>query len=149
MNIIGNIMHFFVEMRANRQTYQQICETLESGKQSITAVMSQAADTPDNRKQAGHVIGMERWSTHRIASVLDGTPVVIDEHDSYRPSPDLSLSALADEFQKVRDDTLALAARLEPYALQKVVHNAMGEISVKTWLSYINSHSVMESRSIK
>ena len=149
MNLIGNIMRFFVSRRASGQTYGQICELLKTGGQSIDTRLRRAADSPENRQQAGHVIGMERWGAQRLASVLDNTAAVVDEYDSYRPAAGENLASLADAFQKARAETLSLAARLEPYADQKVVHNNMGEISVKTWLSYLNSHANMESESIK
>jgi hypothetical protein len=115
----------------------------------IGQALRQAPDTPANRNQAGHVIGMERWGTQRLASLINGTVAAMDEYDSYRPSADLDLPALADEFLKVRADTLFLAARLEPYAQKKVMHNDIGLLSVKTWLVYLNNHSRMESKSIQ
>jgi hypothetical protein len=149
MSFVGHIIHFFIERRAQGQTYAQVVETLKSNRETVSAALRQATDTPANRLQAGHVIGMERWGAHRLSSLLDHNAPTLDEYNGYRPSQELSMSALADAFDQARATTLALAAQLEPFAGQKVPHNDIGDLSVKTWLVYLNNHASMESRAIK
>jgi hypothetical protein len=149
MSFVGQIIHFFVENRTRRQSYDQVCQGLKSGGEKISALLHTAEDTPANRTQTGHVIGMERWGVQRLSCLLNGTTPVMDEYDGYRPSLDLSMPTLAEEFEKARSATLALAVRLEPLAQQKVPHNSMGNLSVKTWLAYLNIHASTESRAIK
>jgi len=149
MNLVGRIVHFVIENRARGLSYTQVCQNLQSGGEKIDALLRQAEDTPANRSQAGHVIGMERWGIQRLSCLLNGTPPLMDEYDSYRPAQELPMPALADAFKETRATTLALAARLEPLADQKVAHNNIGDLSVKTWLAYLNTHATTESRAIK
>jgi hypothetical protein len=95
-----------------------------------------------------HVIGIERWGAHRLAAAV-ARSVTNDEYDGYRPSGDLSMPVLADEFHKARLETLVLLDPLRAYGDKKVTHNNFGEISVKAWLSYLNRHAGIEVRRIR
>jgi len=149
MSFVGRIIHFVIEYRSRGLSYAQACQDLQSGGEKIDALLRQAEDTPANRSQAGHVIGMERWGIQRLSCLLNGTPPLMDEYDSHRPAQELPMPALADAFKETRATTLALAARLEPLADQKVAHNNIGDLSVKTWLAYLNTHANTESGAIK
>jgi hypothetical protein len=149
MNLTGHIMRFFVETRARGQRYQQICQNLQIGGIKIDALLRRAGDTPNNRSQARHIIGMERWGIQRLTCLLSGTPPLMDEYDNYCPAAELPMPALADQFKETRATTLSLAVQLEAISDKKVAHNSMGDISVKTWLFFLNSHASVESGSIE
>jgi len=149
MTLMGNIIRGFMERRAAKQSFDEICQGLASSGEKMAVVLRKSADTRENRIQASHLIGIERWSDHRLESALTGIPPVRDEYDSFRPPRDLSMAALADEFQKTRSETLALCDKLRPHAENKVMHNDLGEMSVKTWLMYIQGHAARERQGIK
>jgi hypothetical protein len=149
MSLVGSIIRGFMERRAGRQSFDEICQGLTISGEKITGLIRNSPNTSENREQASHLIGIERWSDHRLETVLASATPVRDEYDSYRPSPDLAMSALADEFQRTRSETLVLCEKLRPYADKRVFHNDFGEITVKTWLVYIQSHAARECKSIK
>ena len=108
MSLVGSIIRGFMERRAARQSFDEICQGLTTSGDKLTGILRKAADTHENRDQGGHLIGIERWSDHRLESVLTGIAPVRDEYDNYRPAYDLSIPALANEFQRTRSETLAL-----------------------------------------
>ena len=148
MSFVTNLIHAFLESQASHVTLDDLGKKLRTEGESITARLKQAADTPANRTQAGHVIGIERWGAHRLAAALAGNAAQ-DEYDGYRPSANLSMPVLADEFFKARQETLGLIEPLRAYGEKTIPHNNFGEISVKAWLSYLNRHASLESRKIR
>jgi len=148
MSLTGRIIRFFVEQRAANVTLDEVRTQLSESAEQIAGRMEQAADTPANRAQAGHVIGLERWGDHRLRVAL-GEPFIRDEYDAYRPAPSLGMPALAQDFRITRRDTIALLDRLHPVAGQRVPHNDLGEMSVTAWLVYLNNHANRESQKLK
>lgn len=149
MTIVGKLIGFVVERRVAGASLEQIAGQLEASCDVISGRMTRAADTPANRAAGRHVIGMERWGAHRLSAGLEG-PVMMDEYDAYCPPETLSMAGLVQEFLIARAATLALAGSIkEESRRKKVVHNDVGPMSVGAWLSYLNTHALMESRRIK
>jgi hypothetical protein len=149
MGLIGNVIHFFITRQARNSTVEGIKLNLQKGGEAITMKINQAADTPDNRNSARHIIGIERWGLHRLQSVFNNCPPDMDEYDDFCPSAELALPLLANEFQAARSETLDMVEKLSPYRDKIVPHNDLGEISVKAWLIYLSGHSKRELQKIK
>jgi DinB superfamily len=150
MSFIGSLIHFFVERRASGANLDELRKSLETGCDKVSARMASAQDTPANRKQAAHVIGIERWSAHRLgAAVSPSAPPELDEYDSYRPGADQPMSVLAQEFRDARAETLARLDALPAQPDRRIPHNELGNLSLRGWLVYLNSHASVESRKLK
>jgi len=149
MSLVASLIGFFIKQRAASKSYAELKADLKNSGEVLTQRLHSADDTPANRQAAAHVISIERWGTQRLSSLLDGSTPQMDDSNVYCPGADLDLAALASEFEKTRPATLALADRLEPYAGEKVQHNELGSLNVKTWLFYLCNHAQMESRRIK
>ena len=151
MSLIGKLLHFVMERSAAKSSLDEMQAKLQSASAGLAGQMQNGADTPENRQRAAHIIGIECWSQHRLRSLL-GQPLVMDEYDGYRPSPDLTLKALGKEFTAVRQQTLALIQELRQANCvegKTVPHNDIGNLSVLGWLVYINSHASREAQGIK
>ena len=122
----------------------------QSGER-VARQLAAAANTPTNREQAVHLIGIERWGQRRLR-VLLGEPLVLDEYDGYRPANSKGLPALASAFRTARADTVALVGRLQSAGVAPtatVPHNGMGDLTVRGWLSYLEAHAARESSRVK
>jgi hypothetical protein len=148
MSLTGLIIRFFVEQRAASTSLDDLRAQLAAAADEIGGRIEKAANTPANRSQAGHIIGIERWGDRRLRVAL-GEPFLRDDYDAYRPDPGLGLPALAQEFRHTRAETIALLDRLHPVTEQHVVHNDLGEISVTAWLVYLHAHANRESKALK
>ena len=115
-----------------------------AGKRNLQQLMEKMP-TERNYKQLNHIIGIERWGQQRLRVAL-GDPFRTDEYDAYRPPLGLSWNELHDVFDQTRQETLVLANRLiELGALdEKVLHNNLGDLSVKQWLYYLRIHANTE-----
>lgn len=169
MSLVGKIIHFITERKARKMDFAALKSTLKTSGDSISQRIDLTVDSLDIREKVCHLTGIERWAQHRLRMVLAvptpdadnakgvsaavvGTVGVLDEYDSYRPSPDMEYSALRASFRLARADTLTLIDELQkiPGAENKTVpHNDMGPLSVRGWLVYLDMHSKMESRNIK
>ena len=150
MGIKGLIAGFVFERPAKTLTLAQLAANLGTTGQRIEQGMASADDTPANREKARHVIGIERWGQSRLQIAL-GEQLVMDEYDGYRPSPDLDLRSLQAEFHAARQDTIALAQKIEEAGAgdRLVLHNDFGDLSVRGWLQYLGGHASLESKRIK
>ncbi len=176
MSFVGSLIRTFVERQASSTGLDGIRKGLETGGEQLAGQMASAPDTPANREQAGHVIGIERWAAHRMRSALSpaassgaegrpavsaassgaegrpavpATPPVMDEYDGYRPAADLPLSALAPEFRAARAETLALLEALHDLQDCRVPHNELGPLTVRGWLYYLIQHAKIEGIRIR
>lgn len=153
MGVITSLIHTFVERRASKTTLETLREELETQAEEIIGRINSAADTPDNRAQAGHVIGIERWGVHRLKEALDGDPDVPnaapDGYDGYRPDPALDMPALAELFRSTRAETLHCIDAYQGHEDQKALHNDLGLLSARAWFVYLLSHAGMESKRIR
>ncbi len=150
MSLIGSLLRSFFEGRASKTSTDQIRDGLVTGGDQVAGRISGAADTPANRKQAGHVIGIERWGANRLRSALTpGTPSQKDEYDSYRPHGDQSMTSLAAEFKTTRAEIIALLESLRSVEDCRIPHNDFGPLSVRGWLVYLTDHASRESKGLK
>lgn len=137
----------FYERAAKNQNYDELLQRLQRNKQAVYSRMINATEFFYNRKSSIHVIGIERWSAHRLR-VLLGEPLVIDEYDGYAPSDQLTMPEIAKEFQQTREATIALVKELQSKGIaltQTVRHNDLDEMSLRAWLFYIENHTGRET----
>ena len=149
MDLVGRILKFFMERRSANTSLDQLRQDLAAGGSAGAEQLARAADTPSNRKVARHVIGIERWSAHRLRSALTAAPTVLDEYDGYQPNENLTIAELAQAFRAARDETLAVAGLWKALPPRDVAHNQLGPISLKVWLVYIQGHGSMEMRKLR
>ena len=145
MSLVGRLLYFIFERNAKKVDLEQIGARLEESRGKRVARFVQAADTAENREKVGHLIGIERWGQARLISALGG-PLSQGEYDTFRPPADLSLPALTEAFKQTRAETLALIPQLQRAGVadRTIPHNEMGELSVKGWLVYFDSHGNRE-----
>jgi hypothetical protein len=150
MSLFGSLLRSFIEYRASKASLDQIREGLVTGGGEVAERIAAAADTPANRLQAGHVIGIERWGANRLRSALTpNTAPPTDEYDSYRPRDDQPVKALAAEFKSARAETIELLEPLRNAQDCRVQHNDLGPLSVRGWFTYLTNHAGMESKRMK
>ncbi|MFQ3631728.1 hypothetical protein [Roseiflexus sp.] len=145
------IVRLVVERPALRRSTDAWAEALAASAATLKARMSASADTPVNRQQLRHIIGLERWGQRRLRVAL-GEPFINDEMDEYQPPVDLSLSELIDVFLNTRDETVQLARRCaaDPRAESAIVrHNQLGPLSIRGWLRYLDLHASLEARRLR
>jgi hypothetical protein len=150
MSIMGSALRALVERGASKYSVEELEAHLRESGEEVTGKLAAAADSPHNREVACHVIGIERWGQSRLTTCL-GRPRVDDEYDGYRPAAD-SMATLTEEFREARRDTLAqieLLRQIDGLESRTCAHNDMGELSVKGWLSYLDSHATRELRRLK
>lgn len=81
-----------------------------------------------------------------------GEPVLHDEYDAYRPRTDLSMEQLRAALVETRMETVRLARELGARAVEAtgtVAHNQFGELSLRGWLRYLDTHANLESQRLK
>lgn len=147
MGVLDPLFHLFgwliIERPARKKTLDDLIADLEATARTGQANLDAAADTPENREIARHVIGIERWGQRRLRVPL-GEPAVHDEYDGYRPPENADIADLRAAFRETRKETLALAHRLietDANGDTTVRHNQWGELSVRSWLYYLNFHA--------
>lgn len=151
MNPIGLIMRSVFQLQNINKSLATTIRDAEQGGETITASLAGKADTPQNRNQLRHIIGIERWGQRRLKTILSEPPMQ-DEYDGYQPADTLDLAALRDHFARTRAETIELARAIEQQGLAKTAkanHNMMGDISLNTWLRYLVSHANFEAKSVK
>ena len=151
MSFVGTILHFVISRSAAKFSLDELQTRLKLSSESVAEHIEKAADTPANRGQATHLIGIERWGQRRLRSVL-GEPLEMGEYDPERPGGDQSLKALSTLFSETRKKTVALVNELKkvPGVENKMIpHNDIGNLSVRGWLFYLDSHANRESQNIK
>jgi hypothetical protein len=123
---------------------------LEKAGEILEERIAGAKDTPENRAQLRHIIGIERWGQSRLHGFL-GEPVAMDEYDAYQPEGGGDFATLRAEFAQTREETVALARQMAETAVSRetVPHNDFGDLTLKSWLYYLQSHAALESKRIK
>jgi hypothetical protein len=140
-----------IENIAKGTTAEQLSQRLQSDGTALTEQFGKAADTIANRKQIGHIIGIERWGQSRIRTLL-GSPLRLDEYDGYRPDPAADMASIRAEWAHTRAATLELINQLTQAGIDfgaKAEHNDFGPMSVRGWLTYLNIHSIMEGKRVR
>lgn len=149
--IFNFIAQFFFERPARKRSMDEHIAQLEESGQEIATEIADTTDTPKNRQQLTHLIGIERWGQRRL-QILLGEPPIDDEYDGYQPPADIDWSALRQAFTETRGETVAIAKDLrqrEVPVTSTVLHNGFGPLTVRGWLQYLNSHAKLEARRIR
>jgi hypothetical protein len=140
-----------IERPARKLTFSELIAQLEQSGKQMTERLAACPDTPPNRRQLCHVIGMERWGQRRLRVAL-GEPFLTEEYDHYRPSNERPWDELNVEWDSTRQSILALANDLSQTSIPvglKIPHNQFGPLSVKGWLRYLDVHASSEGKRIK
>lgn len=140
-----------LERPAQKLTLSEHIDQLAQTGEALTFHFASCDDTPANREQLRHIIGIECWSQSRLRVFL-GDPLDMDEVDTYRPSEDSTWEELQREFVLTRDDTLGIAETLLERDIDTgptVPHNQYGKLTAFAWLRYIDFHANLESKRIK
>jgi hypothetical protein len=148
MSFFGTMLRSASERDAQGDSYGDLLERLDKNEAESLPRFENAEDTVVNRARARHIIGIERWGQSRLRTLL-GEPLVMDEYDGYQPSPDLTTTELAIEFQRTRAATKAIIQELQEKGVslsQTAKHNELGDISARAWIAYISNHTGRESR---
>jgi hypothetical protein len=151
MSVIGTLLRVILERSSRTLTYEQALEKLHHSGESTANRIRSGADTPRNRKQAAHIIGIERWGQHRL-KVAQGEALVIDEYDNYRPAETLPMAEMGQAFHSARQGTIALVGELQREGIplgKKVFHNQAQDLTLRSWLNYLNGHASRESTRIR
>lgn len=136
-----------VEGPGTKLTLEELASALQKSGERIERRIAKAAGTPANRALVSHIIGIERWGQERLL-VLAGQPYVRDEYNGYAPSPALPWDSLRESFAKTRRGTVALVNILKLAGVSPgstVAHNQFGDLTLRGWLRYLNSHAEFES----
>jgi hypothetical protein len=123
----------------------------EESRQTMAAYLTGKPDTPANRQQLRHIIGIERWGQRRLKTIL-GEPPIHDEYEGYQPAETLDVAALRDALSATRAETLAIVNAIQQKGVAetaKANHNDMGDVSLKLWLRYLTMHANFESKRVK
>lgn len=145
------LRYLFFERAANRTPLADYPARLEATGRKIQARIDSARDSPQNRSQLAHVIGIERWGQSRLRVAL-GHELTLDDYDGYRPPADRSWAELQQDFAMTRQGTIAIARRLIDARIPvetAIPHNQFGPMTIRTWLQYLSGHAQFESRGIK
>lgn len=145
------VVRLLVERPAARRSVEAWSESLDRSGARLGTLLAALEDTPANRRQLRHIIGLERWGQRRLRVAL-GEPSVADEMDGYQPPEGLSVPQLAAELATTRRETVDLARRCAatPRADQALVpHNQLGPLSIRGWLRYLNLHANLEARRLR
>ena len=145
--MIGSVIHWFIERSTSKMTLADLADRLQASSSEVARRIQSATARPQNQKQARHIIGIERWGQQRLRVALGG-PLVMDEHDAYRPDESASLEALSKAFVTTRADTIALARKLQQANLAPTLtipHNDLADLTVRGWLYYLDVHATRES----
>lgn len=147
MSLVGSLIRSFSERSAHSLGYNELAVRLKQSGEKVTRRLSTADDTPANRQQAAHIIGIERWSQRRLR-VLLGDPPTGEEYDSYRPGASATLAELSSLFEQTRANSLLLLNELRAAGISKdqtTAHNSLGKLSVGGWMIYLDAHADRES----
>jgi len=142
MGLRVSLLHWYYERAAKGKCYDEWLQRLQTNEATVYDRLVNATELSSNRKTVIHVIGIERWSTHRLR-VLLGEPLIIDEYDGYAPSPQTSMEELASQFKATRAVTKSVVRELQSKGIpltQEVIHNEVGEMSAGAWFFYIENH---------
>jgi hypothetical protein len=141
--IMQGFAWLLLERKIQGKSYKGYSQLFEESCRLIQSLIDRAEDNSKNRWELLHIIGMERWMQSRMRVAL-GAPFIQEEYDSYRPPEDTPWQDLKRTFFDVREASCDLCIEFEAKNVdpaQKIVHNSVGEMSVKAWMEYVLSHS--------
>lgn len=150
MSILAPAVNLFLERFSRNQSLDQFADSMVASGQDLELIFGATDDSELNRRLISHIVGIERWGSQRLRSAL-GEPLVIDEYDGYRPPRESPLPALQADFASTRSDTVALARQLGAARVEavRIPHNQFGDLSVRSWLGYLNLHASREAKKLK
>lgn len=151
MNPISFVFRTVFQLQVRNKSLPALVKDAEESGKNITTYLTGKADTPQNRQQLRHIIGIERWGQRRLKTLL-GEPPLQDEYDGYQPAETLDFKTLSNEFTQTRQETLALLHTLQEKGVAttgKAYHNGMGDVPVTIWTRYLTSHANFEHKRIK
>jgi hypothetical protein len=149
--VIGAILRPILERQAKGRSPEDFARSLENSGTAVAERLDQVPDTPHNREVANHIVGIERWGSHRLRVAL-GEPLVLDSYRGYRLPEGSDLPTLRLAFADTRKQTVLLVWALhavDPVFQTKVRHNDAGDLSVGGWLAYLEGHAKRESGRLK
>ncbi len=142
---------FFFERPGKKKSYQQLAEELTESGKKLSQKFAAGTDNEANRKQAQHIIGIERWGQRRLQVAL-GEPLVEDEYMGYQPAAELTMPQMQTEFDSTRQTTVEIARQLDEQGISTettVKHNDFGLMTTRGWLQYLKSHADFEGKRLK
>lgn len=150
MPLFEPVTNFALGRSTRNQSLDQIADLMAATGQTLELIFGAAADSDHNRRLINHIVGIERWGQQRLRTAL-GEPLVIDEYDGYRPPRAATLPELQADFAATRRDTVALTCELGAAGAEAVglPHNQIGNLSVRSWLGYLNIHANWEAKKLK
>ena len=140
-----------LEGPARRRSFAELARDLDRAGLRLESRFARAADTPANRQQARHVIGIERWGQSRLRVLAGESAFVPDGHQPYLPAEHLTLPQLREAASLTRAATSEQARQFEkqPPVVDTAQHNDFGPLSARAWLRYLLFHAEFESRRLK
>jgi hypothetical protein len=150
MNLVRFIFRTVFQLQVRNKSLPDLIRAAEESGKTITAYLADKADTPKNRQQLRHIIGIERWGQRRLKTLL-GEPPLQDEYERYQPAETLDFKTLANEFAQTRHATVDLLRVLQQNgaATGTAYHNAMGDVPITIWTRYLTTHAEFERKRIK
>ncbi len=150
MPLFEPVTDFALGRSTRNQSLDQIANSMATAGQTLELIFGAADDSDHNRRLISHIVGIERWGQQRLRAAL-GEPLVIDEYDGYRPPHAATLAELQADFAATRHDTVALTHALDAAGVEavRVPHNQIGNLSVRSWLGYLNIHANWEAKKLK
>lgn len=151
MNPISMLFKLYFTWQVRNKSLNELISAAEAGGKTIMDNLKDKPDTPANRKQMRHIIGIERWGQRRLKTLL-GEPPLTDEYDGYQPAESLDFNALKAEFKSTRAETAKILRTIQKKGLAKTgkaLHNGMGEIPITIWAGYLTMHANFEHKRIK
>ena len=149
--LMGWGAQLMIERPARKLTLQELIDQLGQSAKHMSEYLSSILDTPTNRRQLCHMVGIERWGQRRLRVAL-GEPYLSEEYDHYCPSNERSWDELKAEWAATRESTLALAKEITLAEIPpdfKIPHNQFGPLGIKGWLRYLDVHASSEGKRIK
>jgi len=151
MNPISFIFRSIFQLQTINKSLPDLIRGAEEGGQTLAAHLEGKPDTPANRQQMRHLIGIERWGQRRLKTML-GEPPIQDEYEGYQPAETLDLAALRTEFSATRAETLNIVNAIKAKGIAetaKAYHNGMGDVSLNLWIRYLTMHANFEGKRVK
>jgi hypothetical protein len=149
--LLPALRNLFLERPARKRDFAYFASKLEASGKELEARFAAAADSPENRRQLRHIVGLERWGQRRLRTALGEAPVQ-DEMDEYAPPRGQSLLDLRAAFAATRRETVVLVRQLEARGVPSdwvIPHNEFGPLTLRAWLRYLDLHASIEARRIK
>ncbi|GEM48046.1 hypothetical protein [Deinococcus cellulosilyticus] len=148
-NLTHVIARGALDFPASKQNPSQLLKALEDTQTQLSRKFRDLPDTPENRKQLGHILAIERWGTNRL-KVFNGAEYHKDSSHEYYPADDATWEDLMNQFVETRLETIRVGQEaLANGKDQKVEHNQLGPLSPAGWLKYLNYHAYLEATKFK